>query len=396
MRVLFLMFAFPDMDVSFNMYTALVEEFIKNGHDVSVVAPVNQQRKTEISIEKGISILRVKTLPIKNVGNIRKGIANLLLPYQYDRAINKHFKNKKFDLVVMPTPPITLVKLAAKIKYQNNALFYLVLRDIFPQNAVDLGFMRKGGFIHRYFRKKERNLYNEADVIGCMSDGNIRYILDHNKSIPENKLEVLRNFQKKYDYSQNSNQIGKEVYGLEGKFVVVFGGNMGKAQQLENVIELAKKCSVYPNVLFLLLGEGTAMQRLETSITERNIINIKILGTIPKQEYQDLLGICDIGLISLHQNFSIPNIPSKTLDYFNVGLPVLASVDKATDYGSVLDEANAGLWSYAKDIEAFKHNFDKLYLNPELRKEMGKNGRKYFEQFLTPDIAYQKIISHLQ
>jgi len=389
------MFAFPDMDVSFNMYTALVEEFIKNGHDVSVVAPVNQQRKTEISIEKGISILRVKTLPIKNVGNIRKGIANLLLPYQYNRAINKHFRNKKFDLVVMPTPPITLVTLAAKIKNQNNALLYLVLRDIFPQNAVDLGFMRKGGFIQRYFRKKERKLYKEADAIGCMSDGNIRYIMDHNKSILESKLEVLRNFQIKYDFSQNNNQIDKAVYDLEGKFVVVFGGNMGKAQQLENVLELAKRCSVYPDVLFLLLGEGLAMQRLETTINEQKISNIKILRTIPKQKYQDLLGICDIGLISLHQNFTIPNIPSKTLDYFNVGLPVLASVDKATDYGSVLDNANAGLWSDSGDIEALKHNFDKLYLNPELRKEMGSNGRKYFEQFLTPDIAYLKITSHL-
>jgi glycosyltransferase involved in cell wall biosynthesis len=395
MRVLFLMFAFPDMNVSFNMYTALVDQFVNNRHEVFVVAPGNQQRKTEISIEKGISILRVRTLPIKNVGNIRKGIANLLLPYQYDRAINKHFRNKKFDLVVMPTPPLTLVDIATKIKKRDNAFFYCILRDIFPQNAVDLGFIRKGGLIHRYFRQKEHKLYTEADAIGCMSDGNIRYVLDHNKSIPESKPEILHNFQIKYENIQNRKPIDKDSYGLKGKFVVVFGGNMGKPQQLENVIELAKRCLIYPDVLFLLLGEGLVMQRLEKTISERKISNIRILGTIPKHEYQDLVHVCDIGLISLHQNFTIPNIPSKTLDYFNVGLPVLASIDKATDYRNVLDNAKAGLWSYSGDIEAFKNNFDTLYLNPEIRKEMGKAGHKYFEQYLTPDIAYQKIVKHL-
>lgn len=394
MKVLFLMFAFPEMNKSFNMYTTIVEEFIKNNNDVVIVAPGKE--KTKLINEAGVDVLRVKTLPIKNVPNFLKGVSNLLLPFQFRKALKKNYSNKIFDLIICPTPPITLVDVVAAIKKKNNPIFYLILRDIFPQNAVDLGFMKKNGLLHRYFRGKEMKLYKTADHIGCMSQGNIRYLIGQNPEIETEKLHELKNFQKLYKGTFNKDPHLRRKYSLDEKFVVVFGGNMGKPQQLENVLELAKRCQEYPDVLFLLLGEGLQMKKLSELVNEQNILNIRIQGTIKKNEYQDLISTCDLGLISLHKNFTIPNIPSKSLDYFNVGLPVLASIDNATDFGIVLTEANAGLWSYSGDHKKFKKNFDLLYRNPELRNKMGKNGREYFEKFLTPEIAYNTIISKIK
>jgi hypothetical protein len=117
--------------------------------------------------------------------------------------------------------------------------------------------------------------------------------------------------------------------------------------------------------------------------------------TIPKQEYQDLLSVCDVGLISLHEDFTIPNIPSKALDYFNVGIPVLASLDRATDFGQILDEESCGLWSYAGDHQLFHENLIKLYQSPDLTSTMGQNGNTYFKQFLTTEIAYNTILKCL-
>ncbi len=389
-RVLFLMFAFPDMNKSFNMYTTLVEQFVANGHEVVVLAPGNQE--TGIYPEANIPILRVKTLPIKNVPNYLKGIANLLLPYQFEKALARFYPGNQFDLIISPTPPITLVHLAAKLKKKFGSKFYLILRDIFPQNAVDLGFMKKGGLLHRYFRAKEKKLYNEADFIGCMSHGNINYLLQHNSDLSSSKCHELKNFQKLYSNNQLSKDNLAKKYQIDNKFVVVFGGNMGKPQQLENVLELVKRCTIYPDVQFLLLGEGVQMQKLEEYIKKAKLTNIKIQRTIPKNEYQDLLSICHVGLISLHQDFTIPNIPSKALDYWNVGLPILASLDAATDFGNVLDEIKSGLWCMAGNHYSFELNFKTLYKNNALRKEMGINGRNYFEKQLTPDIAYQTII----
>ena len=390
------MFVFPDMNVSFNMYTALVEQFYENGHQVHVVAPAADGLATQLRQEKQVQVLRVKTLPIKNVSSYIKGLSNILLPWQYKRAIKKHLSVTKYDLIIIPTPPITLVNLTASLKKKYQSKVYLILRDIFPQNAVDLGFMKKGRLIHRYFRAKEQKLYSVADQIGCMSQGNIDYIQKHNLKVSPDKLHELKNYQILNTYIRDLDEPLREKYNIRDKFVVVFGGNMGKAQQLENVLELAKRCMEYEDVLFLLLGEGVAMKKLALKIKEENISNIRIQGTISKTDYQQLIGTCQIGLISLHEAFTIPNIPSKTLDYFNLGLPVLASIDRATDYGQVLEEAEAGLWSYAGDHEAFKKNFDSLYSNPELRREMGTKGRQYFEKNLIPEIAYATIISSLK
>ena len=393
MRVLFLMFVFPDMNKSFNMYTTLVEEFVNHEHDVVVLAPGNT--KTLVSVEKSIEVLRVQTLPIKNVPNYLKGISNLLLPYQYAAALNKFYKEKNFDLIIIPTPPITLVDLAAKLKKKFNASLYLVLRDIFPQNAVDLGFMKKGGILYNFFRRKEKKLYKEADFIGCMSEGNIDYVLKHNNFVNPSKLHELKNFQKPYKSTDNSRQFLKEKYKLNNKFVVVFGGNMGKPQQLENVLTLAQAAMAYPDIVFLLLGEGVQMNRISGLIEKQNISNIYLNSTIPKQEYQDLISIYDIGLISLHQDFTIPNIPSKALDYLNVGLPILASLDKATDFGSILDRYNLGLWVHATQPEELIEKLLNLYHNKELRETMEKNGKAYFNKYLLPDIAYNTIIQQV-
>lgn len=396
MNVLFLMFTFPDMNKSFNMYTAMVGHFHADGHQVTVLAPKPGAKKTEICIEKRIEVLRVKTLPLKNVSNIRKGISNILLPYQYEKELKRFYKGKTFDLIIIPTPPISLGSLAERLKRKHKAKLYLILRDIFPQNAVDLGFMNKRSPIFTYFRKKERRLYQVADSIGCMSHGNIEYTLKHNPGLKRENLHILRNWQYPYtSFGNNPEQLASK-YQLEGKFVVIFGGNMGKPQQLENVLELAKRCLVLPDVLFLLLGEGVHIERLRHAVAEQKITNIRITSSVPKQEYQDLLRLCAVGLISLNQNFIIPNIPSKILDYLNVGIPVLAAIDKNTDFGKDMEEAGCGYHSHSGDHEQFFANFLKLYNNPELRVQMGANGKNYFNKYLTDQVAYETILQNIQ
>jgi len=392
MRVLFLMFAFPDMNKSFNMYTAMVDMFNKHKHTVTVVAPGSNLDKSTITTEKGIEILRVKTLPIKNVSNIRKGIGNLLIPYQYQKEINNFYKDRKFDVIILTTPPITLGSLAANLKKKHDAQVYLILRDIFPQNAVDLGFIKKDSLLHKLFKAMEIKLYTTADNIGCMSQENILFV-KKNSDVPDHKLHILRNWQ--YLNSDVDINTIREKYNLANKFVVVFGGNMGKPQQLENVIELANRCKDNSEIVFILLGEGVMMERIKKEVKIKDLKNIHIHGAIPKMEYQSLIKASDIGLISLHADFTIPNIPSKALDYWNVGIPILGSLDKATDFGEILDETQTGLWAYSGEHLKLYENLMKLFQDTKLRGTMSDNGRLYFKKYLTPEIAYDKIIEKL-
>ncbi len=394
MKVLFVMYAFPHPDKGFNMYTTLVDEFVKNNHEVLVLAPSNAS--THISMERGIEILRVKSIPFKNVSKYLKGLSSLLMPVSFLSALRKFYPSQRFDLIISPTPPITFAGLISKIKKRYNAQFYLILRDIFPQNAVDLNFFKKDGLYYRYFRTIEKKYYKLADFIGCMSQGNIDYVLRQNPSLASEKLHILRNFQKPYSATDLKPQLIRDKYGLGDNFIVVFGGNMGKPQQLENVLELATRCMEHKKVKFLLLGEGVEMDKIAQKASKENIGNIIFQKSIKKEDYQDLISTCDLGLISLHSDFTIPNIPSKILDYLNVGIPVLASIDRCTDFDKVLEESGAGLYSYSGDHDAFKQNFDKIYRNKLLREEMGRAGHRYFQQFLLPEQAYNTIMEYVK
>lgn len=386
------MFAFPDMNKSYNMYTTLVEEFVLHGHEVTVLAP---GAATSLQKEAGIEILRVSSLPIKNVPNWTKGLSNLLLPLQFHRALQKYYPHKKYDLIISATPPVTFSGLIKRIKKQSKAHFYLILRDIFPQNAVDLGFMRKGGMAWRYFKAKEESLYKQADFIGCMSPANIQYLEIHEESLTAGKTHLLPNYQKPFKLTEA--QLPESLQSLvEGKFVVIFGGNMGKPQQLENVLHLAKYASKYKDVLFLILGEGVQADKVKKDAELMGLANMHIAGTMPKHIYQQLLQKCHIGLISLNIRFTIPNIPSKALDYWNVGIPILASIDKATDFGQILDQTGTGLWAYADDAASWHRQFDRLYFNRLLRQNMAASGRSYFMKELLPIEAYNTIMNHVE
>ena len=397
MRVIFLGLAVPNMNEYHNMFTELVVEFRNNGHDIMIVAPTYDENVYGMQIEDGIPTLRVPTLELFGVGKIQKGLATLLLPYQYKRALKKSNIDLRFDLVMMPTPPITLVNVASWLKRKYGSKMYLILRDIFPQNALDLGMMNPKGLAYTYFRKKEKEMYFASDYIGCMSPGNIDYVKRHNPEQDSNKLHLLPNWAWLQPNLEQQERIKiKEQYGLLDKFIVVFGGNIGKPQKMENIVALAKSCSAIKEIFFLIIGGGNEKEHLDQMILQENLNNVRVKDFLSREEFFKVLQIADVGLISLSENFTIPNIPSKSLVYFNARVPILASVDLNTDFGTQLENIGAGLWAEAGKTEILKEKLMYLYNNPDKRMKMGENGYQYFKSNLLASMAYKNIISRVK
>lgn len=394
MNILILMIVFPDIEKNPNLYADLAFEFVKNGHTVFVTTILEKKFKKETTFqeESKIKVLRVKCGNMFNVGFIKKGISTITIPYHFIRAIKKYFQGIKFDLVLYPTPPITLLKVVKYIKRRDNCKSYLILRDIFPQNAKDVGLMKEN-FLFKYFRRIEKNLYDISDYIGCMSKKNIEYILCHN-NVSKSKLELLPNWRKIKKVSTKDTQDYRKKYGLNNKLVAIFGGVIGIAQELEFLLQLTKHYKNREDIIFLVIGEGNQKQKLQKIIDTENLSNVLIKLRIPSNEFDALVRQCDIGLVNLNRNFTIPNFPSKTLDYFEAGIPILAAIDKNTDYGQFLENTKAGYWSITGDVENYRQNFEKLLNNKELRAELGKNGRNYLEKNLTVEKAYSTIMKH--
>ena len=230
-----------------HIYADLLRKFRDEGHVVYIVTPYERSlgKATEMKEQDGVHILGVKTLNLQKNSIIEKGIGQVLVEGQYKRAIDKYLKGIGFDLIIYSTPPITFPKVITYLKQQNpNAMTYLLLKDIFPQNAVDIGIMDKTGLkglLYNHFRNKEKKLYAISDYIGCMSPANVEYVLKNNHSISCSKVEIAPNsielnLNDNHNLDNNRNVI-REKYGLPtDKPIFIYGGNLGKPQGIPYVI----------------------------------------------------------------------------------------------------------------------------------------------------------------
>lgn len=399
MNILFLTLVFSE---SRGIYTDLMQEMKKEGHNVYVVAPVEKRlnQETNLSVVNGLSVLKVKTGNVQKVNIIEKGISTLMLERQFINAIDKYLDDVKFDLIVYSTPPITFCNAVTHVKKRDGAKTYLMLKDIFPQNAVDIGMMKKGSLLYKFFRRKEIMLYNESDYIGCMSQGNVDYLLRHNDFIPKEKVEILPNtitpLELEY-LSIDEKKLLRDKYNIPiNKTVLVYGGNLGKPQGVDFIIDCIKENENRNDTYFLIIGSGTEYSRLENYIESNIIQNTSIHSFMPKEDYDKVVKACDIGLVFLDKRFTIPNIPSRILSYMEIGMPIIAATDKNTDLDRILLKGEFGLWSESGNIEAFYKNVDILSKDKKLIYDMGYKGRRYLDENYTSRYSYQQIIKHFK
>ena len=360
----------------------LIHEIQKKGHDVYVVCSVERRenQETYLSEEAGCKVLRVKIGNNKKANIIEKGITTVMLPKLYIAAIKKYYSDVKFDLVMYPTPPITHYETVKYIKKRDGARSYLLLKDIFPQNAVDIGMMSKGGvkgILYRHFRKQEKKLYAVSDRIGCMSKANVDYILKHNPEIDPNKVEICPNSIEIFDMSISDAERAeiREKYEIPlDKKVFVYGGNLGRPQGIPFLLNCLKTMTENKNAYFLIVGDGTEYGKLSAWFDEAKPDNMKLMKRLPKEDYDKMVAACDVGMIFLDHRFTIPNFPSRLLSYMQARLPVLACTDPNTDVGQVITEGRFGMWCESNNTEAFAAEVEKA-----LCADLSAMGDKAFE-----------------
>lgn len=397
MNVLFLSIAEFDSIYQREIYPDLLREFMKNGHEIYVVSSIEKRNKQKTTIikEGNCHILKVRVGNITKSGLLQKGIASVLIGSQYKKAISSHFKDIKMDLVLYSTPPITLAHAIKYVKKKDSARSYLLLKDIFPQNAIDIGILSFGGLkgvIYRYFRKKEKQLYAVSDYIGCMSQANVNYVIRHNPEVHPSKVEICPNSIDIVDMRENEfirRQI-REKYRIPlDKKVLVYGGNLGKPQGIDFLMTCLKRQKNNENVFFLIVGDGTEYKEIESFIGEENLQNVTLLKRLPKDDYDKMIAACDVGMIFLDNRFTIPNFPSRLLSYMQAALPVLACTDPNTDIGQVIKEGEFGWWCESNDIASFDVLISSI-LEDDLKRK-GDNSYAYLKDHYSVATSYAII-----
>ncbi len=381
------------------IYPDLLSEFVRNGHSVFVSAPAERRFNEETSLKQfnGYSVLRVKVGNLQKTNVIEKGISTVMLETQFLAAIKKYYKDIKFDLVMYSTPPITFGNVINFIKKRDGAKTYLLLKDIFPQNAVDIGMFSKNNPIYTFFRLKEKKLYKQSDYIGCMSEANVRYVLDNNPYVNKDIVHIAPNSVKvlpREDVSEETKRELRQKYNVPlDKTVFIYGGNLGRPQGIPFLIECLKANEEKDDRFFVVCGKGTEYKKIEEYVLASNTKNVLLINGLPKEEYENFVKSCDVGLIFLDKRFTIPNFPSRLLSYMQNAMPVIACTDVNTDIGEVIKKGGFGWWCESKDSREFTSLLDEA-LGADLKK-MGDNARAFLEENYTVEDLYKTIMKNI-
>ncbi len=399
MNILFLTLSrITDLDTR-GIYKDLMRQLIRCGHQVYITTPLERKtgRKTEVFHSNDATILGVRTLNIQKTNVIEKGIGTLLLESQYMAAIKKYFGNLHFDLVLYSTPPITFNKVIKWAKQNYGAKSYLLLKDIFPQNAVDLGMLSKNSLTYKMFRRKEKVLYELSDYIGCMSPANCRYVINNNPDVNPTIVEICPNSIELCEQAPIDIVAIKQKYDIPtDKVLSIYGGNLGKPQGIDFLIECIASNEHRDNSFFMVVGSGTEFRKIKAWFDQNQPKNAKLLSALPKVDYDILMRSADIGLIFLDKRFTIPNYPSRLLSYLENKIPIMMAIDVNTDIGTIAEDNGYGMWANSGDLNGFDNKLNVIIADESLRIDMGERGYQFLLNNYTIDKTAEIIMKHFE
>ncbi|NLA41658.1 MAG: glycosyltransferase [Smithella sp.] len=394
--LLIVVYYLPSIMSSAKLMGDLACEFHRLGYEVLVAAPDSSIRKDcEVTEEAGIKVLRVKTGEIRSAPQLIRAWREIRLSSLLWRKGKTYFLHHPCDLIVYYSPTIFFGGLVARLKRRYRCSSYLILRDIFPQWAVDMGLLRRGSLAYRFFKHKEKLNYDAATVIGVQSPANRDYFLERGLD-RKYRLEVLYNWAATSGNRRSGRGEYRRRLGLEGKVVFFYGGNIGLAQDMDNIFRLAERLQDDPRAHFLLVGEGSELPRLRTLVTEKNLTNVSFHPSVDQEVYLDMLSDFDVGLISLDGGLRTQNFPGKMLSYMDQAKPILASINPGNDLSDFLVKHDAGLVCINGDDDRFESLARRLLEDEGLRNRLGRNARSMLEDWFSVKRAARQILSHVE
>ena len=377
--------------VGAKMMHELAIEFISRGHSVTVITPTpGLSNRFEISELDGVTICRFRSGEIKNVSKITRAINETLLSYNAWQAFKPYFQQHPHDVIIYYSPTIFWGRLVTRLKSLWGAKSYLILRDFFPQWVIDNGMLSAKSPITHYFKFFESLSYRAADTIGIQSPKNLAWF---SKTCAVKKpLDLLYNWAANDPVPAGSHYYRQKL-GLENKVVYFYGGNIGHAQDMMNIVRLATAMRSEPGAHFVLVGAGDEVELVRHSIADYQLDNMSLLPPVTQDEFKNMLAEFDIGLFSLHRDHTTHNFPGKLLGYMVQEKPILGSVNPDNDLQDVIENAEAGLITINGDDDGLLNNALKLLHDAALRKTLGANAKHLLSDVFSVQAAANSILA---
>ena len=395
MRIALIADTFPPLRTSGAVQLRdLSREFVQQGHALTVMLPaadINQPWLIEDV--GGVRVLRLRAPKTKDIGYVRRTLSEFWMPFAMRRNLAKcPLAQEQWDGVVWYAPSIFHGPLASALKKASSCKGYLIIRDIFPEWAVDMGLMGRG-LPYRIFDSVARYQYSVADIIGVQTPGNLTYFHDWSKGAGKH-LEVLSNWLA--DTPAAGCSISLANTSLAGRRVFVYAGNMGIAQGMGILLDLAERLCARQDVGFLFVGRGSDAKKLSANARARKLNNVLFHDEIHPDEIPGLYAQCFVGLVALDPRHKSHNIPGKFLTYMQNGLPVLANINADNDLAGLIRQAGVGRVSENGSIETLAQLANDLIDSVPADTGIKDRCRALYTDLFSPETAVKKIVAALR
>ena len=395
MRIALIADTFPPLRTSGAVQLRdLSREFVRQGHDLTVILPSSDLREAwSVEDMDGVRVLRLKAPKTKDIGYFRRTLGELLMPFVMRRHLAASpLADTKWHGVVWYAPSIFHGPLAKALKRASRCKGYLIIRDIFPQWAADMGLMRKGMLPFRFFDAVARYQYSVADTIGVQTPGNIGYFSEWQHT-PGRRLEVLPNWLGEAATMRCTIRVSETP--LAGRKVFVYAGNMGIAQGMDILLDLAERLLVRDDVGFLFVGRGSDSKRLAALAAARKLDNVLFRDEIHPDEIPDLYAQCHVGMVALDPRHKSHNIPGKFLTYMQSGLPVLANINAGNDLAALIRKEQVGMVSENNDADTLYLIAAELLECLDDDPDMPSRCKALFARLFSAETAVQQVVQGL-
>jgi len=402
MKILLLTAYFPpDTGSAAHLFYELGRAFVERGHGVTVLTgmpgyhalgPLEKYKgKKRIKEEmEGMEVVRVAMPQLPRHLMVGRAL------WQFGGAWALFLAGlglPKADAAIVYSPPLPLGLTAWGLKKLQGLPFILNVQDLFPQSIIDLGLLRNRWLI-RFFEGMERFVYRRANIITVHSEGNREHVMRKLDKGQAEKVKVIPNWVDVH-FIQPGPRMNwfREAHGLGDAFVVSFAGVLGYSQDLDVVLDAARILEDggwRSEILFLIVGDGVERPRLEAKARQMGLNNVRFLPMQPREKYPAVLHASDIGLATLHAEVRTPVVPSKILSIMAAGRPVVAAMNLDGDGPRLIAEARCGLCVPPEDPRALAEAILQLYHDASLREELGRNGRRYVEKYLSLEACVER------
>lgn len=393
----------PDVAPTGSVWTRLVEELANLGHQIEVITSLPWYRDHAVEPDyagklfryedaRWGRIVRMNPFPARD----KRALIRRAAAFAGFSALGAAFgiRGPAVDGVIAVSPPLTLGVTGWIAARARRAPFVFNVQDVYPDVAVELGVLREGKLLQAA-RRLERFSYERADAVTVLSEelqDNVRA-----KTSEPGKVRVIPNFVDTTAIAPADAENGyRREFGLDGKTVVMYAGNVGLSQSLDVMLSAASALSYEEDLVFVVNGQGAARSDLERRA--RGLPNVRFIDMQPSERLTDVLSAADIHLVPLKRGLARASVPSKMYSILAAGRPLIASVDPGSEVARVVERSGAGVAVPPEDAEALTKAIQRLVETPHERSSMGEAGRRFVEGWASPTAvarSYEELVAEL-